>query len=559
MIKLTIDKSERCNEEYSVFATFKYDNDIINIIRSIPGRMYIPDTREWEIPYSQLERLVKNIEGKYDYGIYGEVEEEHIHMIPENYVFKTKPFKHQLEAIEFGLKHEKWLLGDSMGLGKTKTAIDIACIKKELYGYKHCLIICGINSLKWNWVNEVHTHSNEKAYILGQREKKGKIQIGSNKDKLDDITHLNGNEAFFIITNIETLRSQECLSALLKMAYVGELNMIVLDEAHVAKNPTSQQGKALLKLKAETMIAMTGTPLMNKPIDLYAILKWLGYENHNFWAFKNYYCVFGGFGGHEIVGYKNLKQLQEQLEKIMLRRLKEDVFDLPDKIFVDEYVDMLPKQEIIYKEVLQSVNENIDKIAASFNPLAELIRLRQATGYPGILSTIVEESAKLDRMLELMEEAKENKQKVVIFSNWTQITDAAYDRLLDEGFVGQMITGDTKDEQRQLIVDIFQTSEYQDFIIGTIGAIGTGLTLSAGTVEIFLDEPWNMALKNQAIDRCHRIGTKNNVTIYTIMCKNTIDEKIHDLVEQKGAISDYIVDGKLNISNADLVHFLLNS
>ena len=303
---------------------------------------------------------------------------------------------------------------------------------------------------------------------------------------------------------------------------------------------------------------MTGTPLMNTPFDLFIILKWLGYEKHAFYAFKQHYGIFGGYGGYQVVGYRYLNELQEQLDEIMLRRLKKDVLDLPEKTHILEYVEMTPKQKQIYDEVTAEIKMNIDQIKTSPNPLAQLIRMRQATGYTGILSSTVKESAKLDRMEEIVEDAISNGKKVVIFSNWTQITDIAYDRLLAKGFVGKMITGDTKDEQRQLIVDAFQNSKYEDFIIGTIGAMGTGLTLTAGTVEIFMDEPWNKANKEQAEDRCHRVGTTENITIYTLVCKNTIDERINQLVEQKGAMADALVDGKLKIDNGQLLDFLLN-
>ena len=338
---------------------------------------------------------------------------------------------------------------------------------------------------------------------------------------------------------------------------------------HNCKNPTSQQGKAILKIHAQTQIAMTGTPLMNNPMDLYIILKWLGYENHSFYAFKNHYCVMGGYGNYQIVGYKNLDQLQEAVNDIMLRRLKKDVLDLPEKTYVDEYVEMSSKQKKIYDEVTAEIKENIDNIKMANNPLAELIRMRQATGYTGILSSTIRESAKLDRMEELVEEAVENGKKVVIFSNWTQMTDEVYARLHKHYNVAQL-TGDTKDNERQLIVEAFQTPNNASMhnrvnvygninvLVGTIGAMGTGLTLSAGTVEIFMDEPWNKANKVQAEDRCHRVGTSENVTIYTLMCKDTIDERIHEIVEKKGAMSDAIIDNSVNMSKADMLDFLLS-
>ena len=117
------------------------------------------------------------------------------------YQYKTKPYKHQEECLKYGEEHEKFLLADQQGLGKTKEVIDIACMLKEEYGYEHCLIICGVNGLKWNWANEVAIHSNEQAYILGTRGKK----IGSNADKLEDLNNID-NLPYFIITNIESLR-----------------------------------------------------------------------------------------------------------------------------------------------------------------------------------------------------------------------------------------------------------------------------------------------------------------------------------------------------------------
>ena len=191
------------------------------------------------------------------------------------------------------------------------------------------------------------------------------------------------------------------------------------------------------------------------------------------------------------------------------------------------------------------------------NPLAELIRLRQATGNPNILSDEVTESAKFDRMEELVEDAVENGKKVVIFSNWTQITNPAFKRL-SKKYKGVMITGETKDSDRQANVEAFQTDKRIKFIIGTIGAMGTGLTLTAGSVEIFLDEPWNMALKEQAIDRCHRIGQNSNITVYTLLCKGTIDERINSLVEKKGQMSEILIDGKIEGDKNALINYLLS-
>ena len=522
MIRIEIRKAKKCNGDYSLFVSFPFDYKIVDAIKELPTRFWNADTKEWEVPFSKLGTLTEslpayefNIEGPYIRMTKDDVE------VPAEFKFKTKPFEHQIEGMKYGLQNTRWLLGDEQGLGKTKQVIDIAVAKKIMNGYKHCLIICGVNGLKWNWVNEVKTHSNESARILGQRKRANRIVIDGNSAKLDDLRHLDEIDDYFIITNVESLRDANITSELHKLCEKNVINMIAADEVHKMKNPSSQQGKAFLKLKADTMIAMTGTPLMNTPLDLYIIMKWLGFEKHSFYQFKAHYCTMGGFGGYQVIGYRNLEELQEQLNDIMLRRLKSDVLDLPDKLHVDEFVEMTPKQKQIYDEVTASIKMNIDQIKMENNPLAELIRMRQATGYTGILSSTIKESAKLDRMEELVDDAIQNGKKVVIFSNWTQMTDAVCARLIK--YSPAVITGQTNDTERQVMVETFQKNKSCNVIVGTIGAMGTGLTLTAGTVEIFMDEPWNRANKEQAEDRCHRVGTKENVTIYTLMCKNTID------------------------------------
>ena len=564
MINIKVRKSKRVytDNPYSIFVTFPYDQKIVDTIRTIEGRKWNSEKKEWELPITGLETLIVNLP-EFDFDINGYVdfseEENESVEIPQNFSFKTSPFKHQVEGFEYGLSHNNWLLGDEQGLGKTKQVIDIAVAKKLALGYKHCLIVCGVNGLKWNWVEEIKTHSNEQAYILGQRQRAGKTVIGSTADKLNDIMNLfraNDNTPYFIITNVESLRNEQIVTKLKLLCQKKIINIVAADEVHKMKNPASQQGKGFLQIQPECKIAMTGTPLMNNPFDLYIILKWLGYEKHTFNAFKHHYATYGGYGGYEVIGYRYLDELQHKLDSIMLRRLKNDVLDLPEKTHITEYVEMTPKQAQIYKEISSEIRMNIDQIKMANNPLAELIRMRQATGYTGILSSTIKESAKLDRMEELVEEARENGKQVVIFSNWTQMTDAIYERL-HKKYTLSVITGQTPDDLRQHNVKEFQEGRSK-VMIGTIGAMGTGLTLTAGTVEIFLDEPWNRANKEQAEDRCHRVGTKQNVTIYTILCKDTIDERINELVEKKGKMADALVDGKIQIDKGAMLDFLLS-
>ena len=556
-INVEIRKSKLITDDFSAVLSFSYDSELIDYIREFEERYWNNDKKTWEISLEEFSELIEDFpEHEYDItGVYVDLTPKEI-VKPTNFKFKTKPFAHQIVGFNYGVLRYRWLLGDEQGLGKTKQSIDIAVAKKLTDHFNHCLIICGVNGLKWNWLKEVSIHSDESACILGQRQKKnGKLVIGSNADKLEDLKHLDSISDYFLITNIESLRSDDILQEIRKWIDMEYINMIIVDEIHKCKSISSQQGKALLKLQPEYRLALTGTPLMNSPLDLYVILRWLGYEKHTWSQFKRHYAVFGGFGGYEIVGYKHIEDLQEQLESIMLRRLKADVLDLPDKLYIDEFVDMLPKQQIIYKEVNADIKMNIDNIEISPNPLAEMIRLRQATGWTGILSSEIGCSAKIDRALELIADIVENGRKVVVFSNWSQITQVLFDKLQDYGVA--YFTGETSDSDRRDAIEYFQEDESCQIIIGTFGALGTGVTLTAADTVILLDEPWSKANEEQAIDRLHRIGQQNNITIYRIMCKDTIDERIHELVETKGMIADMMVDGKI-IDKKELVRFLLS-
>ena len=566
MILIDIRKSNKLKDsEYSAFIKFDYNSKIVDAIRELPFRYYNPSETEWEVPTNKVEYLINKFK-EFDIKICGKItifEDKNTNIgLPEGFEFKTKPFSHQLEGVEYGLKYDRWFLGDEQGLGKSKQVIDIAVARKVMYGYRFCLIVCGVNTLKWNWVNEIHTHSKEDAYILGQRRKGTKIRIGSTKDKLEDLKlmyDIKEPHPYFIITNVESFRDKNIADTISDLCKKGIIGMCAADEMHKMKNPTAQQTKGFLKCLPYCRIGMTGTPLMNSPMDLYVILKWLGYESHAFYSFKQHYCVMGGYGGYEIVGYKNLDQLTAQVREIMLRRLKSEVLDLPEKVYVDDVVEMNGKQAVMYKEVEAGLKA--DYISGDIdltNPLSALIRLRQTTGYPGILSETITESAKLDRMEELVENCTSNDEKVIIFSNWTQMTDAICNKLKSAGYKVGVITGETPDISRQEIVDVFQNSSDLKVLVGTIGAMGTGLTLTAATTVIFLDEPWNKALFDQAVDRAHRIGQKNNITIYSIMCKDTIDERIHNLIYKKGAMSDAIIDGKVVGNKNEVFDYLLN-
>lgn len=573
MVYIEIAQPERLKptslSKLSAFVSFEYDSNLVSIIKSMGTRVYIPDKKTWEIPESAVPMLMSRLHD-YDVLLRGEMRHEtpesHA-QLPPGFVFTTKPYKHQMEGVIYGLEHESFLLGDDQGMGKTKELIDLAMCRKQTDGLKHCLIICGINGNKYNWADEVKIHSREDSWILGTRFTKRppiKMIEGSTKDKMEDLNNIP--HQFFWITNIETLRGGSfkekqgkrtvtrfpIAEKIQELCDRGIIGMIAFDEAHKAKNPDSQQGKALLSIDCKgPKIPMSGTFVLNNPLDLYLPLRWAGFETHSFYAYKQHYCTMGGFGGKEIVGYKNLDELRSMVSKVMLRRVKGDVLDLPPKVHTIEWVDAYPEQKSLYKDVRDQVRDNIDKVKVHPDPLSEMLRLRQVTGYPGILSSTVTKSAKMDRMEELVEDEVSVGGKAIIFSNWSEMTNVIRHKL--KKYNPAYITGEVGSVQRMEEKDRFQNDPNCKVMIGTIGALGTGFTLTAAQLVIFVDEPWNRGIKDQAEDRAHRIGTRGTVRIVTILTRDTVDEGVYNLVQKKGKMADLLVDGKVDGKNVDNV------
>jgi len=567
VIKVRIAKPTKVGDEFAAYLSFPYNKDFIdNTIKKLAIRYWNFDTKEWEITTDELTDLQTRVKD-YTFEVEGmENIKTETADLPEGFTFKTTPYKYQIEGIEYGLSHARWLLCDQQGLGKTKQIIDLAVARKYKDGLKHCLIVCGVNGLKWNWEEEIAKHSNETSRILGEYfiqrgRRKGTKEIGSTKDKLADIENLDNIEAYFLITNVESLRNTKISDALQKACDEGKIGMVAIDEFHMAKNTFSQQGQGILKLQPTYRIGMTGTPLMNTPLDFYQIFKWLGYQPYGFRSFRNHFCelVENDFGGTEVVGYKNLQDITKLLDAIMLRRTKDEVLDLPEKTYINEYVELSIDQAKAYNDAFNIAKQLEDNEEASdnYNPLTEIIRLRQVTGGCGPFENQFAVNPKLDRVEELVKEAINQDDKVVIFSQWTTMIDLLVKRLEKYGLV--VITGDTPDSERQILKNKFQNDDTVKVFIGSMKAVGAGLTLTAGSTVIFTDEPWTEGAKEQCIDRCHRIGTTKNITIHTIMAHNTIDERVHDIVEHKAGLAAKLVDGKEVYDKKEFFKYLLTA
>lgn len=550
-------KKLACPQE--IVVTFRYKQEIVNAIRTIPDRFWDAKKKEWHLSYDSLPVLKEalpneefNVIGTpIDNKKYGEKIIEKHYELPKG--IKTDLYEHQVIGFNEMMNFNKFLLLDSQGLGKSLEVITVALKRKELNKIKHCLIVCGVNSIKFNWKEEVKTHTGMDAMILGARiNKKGITEVKSNKDKLEDLDNLN---EFFVITNIESLRDKEIKEKLKKLVDKNIIEMIIFDECHKCANVSAQQTKGLVAVakNVKYFYGLTGTVLSNSPLDAYIPLKLVEKETANHTNFKYRYCVMGGFGGYQIISYKHLDELQAKLNMVSLRRTKEEVLDLPPKTYKVEYVELGIKQRKLYTDVLKTIMEDIDNIMLSPNPLSQLTRLRQATADTSILSSTVEESAKFERLDEIIEEQVSNNEKVVIFSNWTTVTNKLLVRY--KKYNPAIITGEIKNREEQK--NKFMEDNSCKVLIGTISAMGTGLTLTAATTAVFVDEPFTWANYEQAADRIYRIGQAKNVTIISLIAKDTIDERVHKIMVKKKNISEAIVDKQYNLKDKKVLEWLL--
>ena len=521
----------------SLFLDAPYDKDTVEAVKSLDFAVWHKKEKLWEIPVNELSDLLNGLAYIDDITIKAlpqeEPEEPHLECD-----YKVRPFKHQEEAIKYGLSHDRWLLLDSPGLGKTASIIHLAEELKKQKGLEHCLIICGIATLRANWEKEIKFHSDETFVTIGKRiNSKGRETWATIPERAEQLR--KKIDEFFVIINIESIRDEKVLEALLHSE--NKFDMIALDECHKANGTSSIQSKHLLKLNsAKYRVGMTGTLITNSPLSAYVPLKWIGVDHSTLTNYKALYCEFGGFGGYEVIGYKNLDLLMDEISGCSLRRTK-DLMDLPPKNIIDEYVTLSDVHRKFYDDVANGIKEECDKIELnSNNLLAMMTRLRQATSCPSALTTGDVQSSKLERCVDLVGDIVSQGDKVVIMS---QFKESVYTlgRMLSE--MNPLIcTGDMRDQDVSASIDMFQKDDIHKVIICTSQKMGTGLTLNRARYLIMLDESFTAAQNEQVQDRIHRINNTEPVFIYNLICADTVDERVHEIAAIKGDLSSYLVD-----------------
>jgi SNF2 family DNA or RNA helicase len=437
-----------------------------------------------------------------------------------------EPMKHQKEAIEKLLANNKFILADDMGLGKTTSSI-IASLES---GAKKILIICPA-SLKINWKREIENYSDKKVLIVD----------GKKWDSSFNYFIIN----YDIIKNYHTIDKEEEIESY-KLISNEKFDLVIIDEAHYISNSTAQRTKLINNIV--TMIPkvwlLTGTPMTSRPINFYNLLKivespvalnWQGYVRR--------YCAGYQFnvGGKKIWntnGASNLDELREKTKNIILRRMKNDILDLPEKLVSPVFLDLV---STFYNEELEEFiritkdNKNKESISVTIN---RLMKIRQVIA-----------SEKVPYTCELIDKVLEQGKKVIVFTNFTSSLD-----MLHEKYKKNSVTldGRMSKEKRQQNVDKFQNEDKVKIFISNIKAGGVGITLTSAEVVIMNDLSFVPSDHSQAEDRAYRYGQKNSVLVYYPIFENTIEMIVYNILQKKKNVIEQVMgDGEYSKSFAN--------
>lgn len=543
-----ISPPQKLSGRSSLLVRFDYNEQLVNVIKTFTPAVFNKKALTWEISITYLSQLLDALTffDNIKLSLAGaETQEISKCDLTEDEIsrFKYPPFKHQIDAINYGLTKNKWLLLDGCGLGKTFEIIGLAETLKHRGLIDHCLIICAVNSLKLNWEKEINKFSTETCRVLGKRiTRTGSIRYTSIKERAEELK--NEIDSFFVITNIETLRDDRVIEAISKSK--NKFGLIACDEIHRASNIRSEQGSNLVKLKADYKIGATGTLITNNALSAYGGLKFTENDNATLTNYKAQYCEFGGFNNSQIIGYKNLDLLRDEIECCSLRRTLDQVkADIPKLQIVFETVEMEEDHNKFYEAIKAGVREEADKInLSSSNLLALTTRLRQATVDPNILTTNNITPSKLERCKEIVEEIISQGEKVVIFSTYKPPLLRLAEMLKDYKLT--VNTGDIDDSLVSKNVDSFQTNPDEKIFLASTAKMGTGHTLNASMYLIFLDLPWTWSEFDQCFSRVYRVTNTRPAYIRILGCAGTIDERVWEIINNKKEAGDYLVDGVEN-------------
>ena len=466
------------------------------------------------------------------------------------YKFKTKPYEHQMTALERSWNRDTFAYFMEMGTGKTKVLIDNLAMLYDRGKVDGALIIApkGVIGTWYNQELPAHLPDHiEKVTVLWQANINKKQQ-----DKLDQLFK-TGHELHIIVMNVEAFSTEKGRLFAAKFLR-SHKSLMAIDESTTIKNPKAKRTKNILSLSSicKYRRIMTGSPVTRNPLDLYTQCEFLDPTHLQFtsyYAFRNRYAEMktiniAGRSINVVKQFINLKELSENLKPFSYRVLKQDCLDLPDKVYTKREIQLTPEQKKLYeqmrKEALATLN---GKTVTTMTALTQLMRLHQITcGHFAADDGSIQE-IKNNRLSELLDVLEEVEGKVIIWAHYQHDVMNIYKLLEDKYGPGSVVHyyGKTLPEERDYAIKNFKENDRVRFFVGTPQTGGYGITLVQANTVIYYSNGYDLEKRMQSEDRAHRIGQKKKVTYVDLIAEDTVDTKIVKSLRKKINIASAVM------------------
>ena len=454
------------------------------------------------------------------------------------YIYKTKPFEHQREALKRGAESKNFAYFMEMGTGKTKVSIDNASYLFTQNKIKNVIVIAP-NSVYLNWKKEIETHCSVDYKIMAH--------------KVDTIISPQFNDPLqltWYLYNVEAMSHKSGLKKVKEILTAADETMMIIDEATTIKNRTAKRTKNIIELGKGVAYKrlLTGSPVTKSPLDLYSQVAFLDKSllgHSSFYTFRSRYAVMHeiDMGGRSVMlpkYYTNLEELEKNIKTFSYRCRKVECLDLPEKLYTQYYINLKDEHQQAYDRLKKNAWAVIQNEEVSYsNKLTEILKLHQCVN--GHVKTddgkIIEfDDPKLDQLMEVIEE---NEGKFIIWANYIynieKIIKILQDRYGRDSVVS--VYGAVDAEQRIRNVKRFENDDAVRFFVGNPSTGGYGLNLVSASYVVYYSNSYNLEVREQSEDRAHRIGQDKNVLVIDLIIRGTVDEMIISALKGKIKLS----------------------
>ena len=471
-----------------------------------------------------------------------------------NYKFKTKPYAHQLKALEMSWNKENFAYFMEMGTGKTKVLIDNIAMLYDKGKINGALIIAPKGVVKTWYEQELPTHLPdhiENVTVLWQSN-----ITKTQQEKLETLFEIE-TALHILIMNVEALSTEKGVKFASKFIN-SHKTMMAIDESTTIKTPTAQRTKNIVGIgkHAKYRRIMTGSPITKNPLDLYTQCEFLDpwlLDFTSYYAFRNRYAEMKtmhlrGRSIQVVSEFKNLGELSETVKTFSYRVLKEDCLDLPPKNFIKRHIQLTPAQQKLYKQMKDQALAILNgKVSSTMTVLTQLMRLHQITCGHFTADDGTEQEVESNRMKELMSILEETDGKAILWANYQRDIKGIVNNIVKKYGPGSVVDyyGLTPQEDRQDNIRKFQNNPECRFLVGTPQTGGYGITLTQANTVIYYSNGYDLEKRLQSEDRAHRIGQKKTVTYIDLICEDTVDEKIVKALRDKINIASEVMGEEL--------------